>query len=148
NKGQSFRPTRRRGDTRHPSIYLGIETSDTKDQQTRLQRGLTITNSRRIREVSTDSAPAAIATINFFSLVNQLFGALLAFDMRMPPPTKGISTHETDTRNIAGRRSWVSNDALDPCTERPRNSVRDISAEGAFEFLRGVLAAAVCLSAT
>ncbi|PYL78471.1 MAG: hypothetical protein DMF27_03875 [Verrucomicrobia bacterium] len=54
---------------------------------------------------------------NFSSLVNQLFGTLLAFDMRT-------------------------------CTARPRNSVRDISAEGAFEFLRGVLAAALYFSAT
>src|SRR5439155_20209862 len=45
-KGQSFWSTRRGGDTRRTSIYLGIENSDTKDQQTRLQRGLTITNSR------------------------------------------------------------------------------------------------------
>src|SRR5438105_9877760 len=63
--------------------------------------------------------------------------------MRMPPPTKGISTHETDTWNIARRRSWISDDALDPCPARPRNSVRDISAEGAFEFLRSLLAAAL-----
>src|SRR2546429_8730859 len=80
---------------------------------------------------------------NFSSLVNQLFGTLLAFDMRMPLPMKGISIHESYTRNITGRRSWISNDALDPCPARPRNSVRDISAEGAFEFLRGVLAAAL-----
>ena len=32
--------------------------------------------------------------------------------MLMPPTTKGISTHETDTWNIAGRRTWVSDDAL------------------------------------
>src|SRR5437763_17141332 len=84
---------------------------------------------------------------NFSSLVNQLFGTLLAFDMRMPLPMKGISTHESYTRNITGRRSWISNDALDHCPARPRNSVRDISAEGAVQFLRGVLAAAVCLFA-
>src|SRR5207237_8423189 len=113
------------------------------DQQTRLQRGLTITNSRRIRGVLPRLRPAQIELHNFSSLVNRRFGTLLAFDMRMPLPMKGISTHETDTRNITGRRSWVSNDALDPCTARPRNSVRDISAEDAFEFLRGVLAAAV-----
>src|SRR6266550_2038256 len=88
-------------------------------------------------------APGANGAPQFFPLVNQLFGALLAFDMRMPLPMKGISTHESYTRNITGRRSWVSDDALDPCTARPRNSVRDISAEGAFEFLRGVLAAAL-----
>src|SRR5207247_9104908 len=87
--------------------------------------------------------PAQIELHNFSSLVNQLFGTLLAFDMRMLPPTKGVSTHETDTWNIAGRRSWVSNDALDPCTARPRNSVRDITAKGAFEFLRSLLAAAL-----
>src|SRR5437588_2685568 len=58
--------------------------------------------------------------------------------------TKGVhQPHESYTRNITGRRSWVSDNALDPCTARPRNSVRDISAEGAFEFLRGVLAAAL-----
>jgi hypothetical protein len=56
---------------------------------------------------------------------------------------KGISTHETDTWNIAGRRSWVSDDALDPGSARPTNSVGDISSKGAFEFLRSVLAAAL-----
>src|SRR2546423_6827155 len=62
--------------------------------------------------------------------------------MRMPPLAKGISTHETDTRNIAGRRSWLSNDAVDCSSARSTNSVRDISSKGAFEFLRVLLAAA------
>src|SRR5204863_6430808 len=84
-----------------------------------------------------------IELYNFSSLVNQRLGTLLALDMRMLPLTKGTSTHETDTWNITGRRSWISNDALDPCTARPRNSVRDISAQGAFEFLRSLLAAAL-----
>src|SRR5256886_8223927 len=47
------RSTRRRGDTRPTSIYLGIENSDTKDQQTRLQRGLTITRHAMSYSIST-----------------------------------------------------------------------------------------------
>src|SRR5207248_10770248 len=91
--------------------------------------------------------PAPIKLHKLSCFVNPLLGTLLAFYMRMPLAMKGISTHETDTWNIARRRSWISNAALDPCPARPRNSVRDISAEGAVQFLRGVLAAAVCLFA-
>ena len=64
-------------------------------------------NSRRIREFLPRLRPAQIEVHNFSSLVNQRFGTLLAFDMRMPQPMKGISTHESYTRNITGRRSWV-----------------------------------------
>jgi hypothetical protein len=46
-------------------------------------------------------------------IVNQVLRTTLAFVMRMLPPMKGISTHETDTWNIAGRRSWISNDTVD-----------------------------------
>src|SRR6266446_2339105 len=63
--------------------------------------------------------------------------------MRMLQFTKGISTHETDTWNIARRRSWISNDALDFSSARSTNSVGDISSRGAFEFLRSLLAAAL-----
>jgi hypothetical protein len=77
-----------------------------------------------------------------FSLVNR-FGTLLAFDMQMPSPMKGISTHETDTWNIAGRRSWISDDALAVGSARSTNSIGGISPKGAFEFLRSLLAAAL-----
>jgi len=79
-------------------------------------------------------APGANRAPQFFSLINQLPGTPLAFDMRMPP-RKGISTHETDIWNIARRRSWISDDALDPGSARSTNSVGDIVAEGTGEFL-------------
>src|SRR2546430_10538908 len=120
------------------------EASQFRDQKSRLH----------LREFAKDSrffapfAPGANRAPQFFSLVNRVLRTPLAFGKLMPRLTKGVhQSHETDTWNIAGRRSWISNDALDPCTARPRNSVRDISAEGAFQFLRGVLAAAVCLFA-
>src|SRR6266705_2224693 len=58
---------------------------------------------------------------------------------------KGNSTHETDTWNIARRRSCISNDALDARDARSGNSVGHIFAKGAFEFLRSLQAAALYL---
>jgi len=79
-------------------------------------------------------APGANRAPQFFPLVNQRFGTLLAFARLMRPSTKG-TLHETDTWNIAGRRSWLSDDALDFSSPRSTNSVGNISAKGAFEFL-------------
>ena len=101
------------------------------------------------REFAEDSrvfaafAPAQIALQIFFPLVNRLLRTPLAFGKLMLQFMKGISTHETDTWNIARRRSWLSNDALDFSSARSTNSVGDISSKGAFEFLRSLLAAAL-----
>ena len=101
------------------------------------------------REFAEDSrvfaafAPAQIALQIFFPLVNRLLRTPLAFGKLMLQFMKGISTHETDTWNIARRRSWISNDALDFSSARSTNSVGDISSKGAFEFLRSLLAAAL-----
>src|SRR6266446_3035680 len=114
-----------------------------RDQRSRLHLREFAKNSRIFRHPHRRKP----GSCNFFSLVNQLFGTLLAFDMRMPSPTKGISTHETDTWNIARRRSWLSDDALDFSSARSTNSVGDISSKGAFEFLRSLLAAALLVFA-
>src|SRR5437870_1694093 len=56
--------------------------------------------------------------------------------------------YETNPGHVARGRCFVSNDALDACFARPRNSIGDIGAEGAFQFLRSILAAALCFSAS
>ncbi len=82
-------------------------------------------NSRRIREFLPRLRPAANRAPQFFSLVNRVLRTPLAFDMLMPPSTKGDhQAHETDTWNIAGRRSWVSDDALDSGFARSTNVSR------------------------
>src|SRR5580704_8965173 len=59
-----------------------------------------------------------------------------------------IYGYEISAGNIAGRRCFVSNDALDPylacCAER----VDGIGAAGALRFLRSLLAASLCLLAS
>jgi hypothetical protein len=62
------------------------EGSQFRDQMSRLDLREFAKNSR----IFTAFAPGANRAPQFFSLVNQLFGTLLAFDMQMPPLTKGI----------------------------------------------------------
>jgi hypothetical protein len=51
--------------------------------------------------------------LHFSSLVDQLLTTLLAFDKLMPCVNERNQVYETDTRNIAERRSGVSSYALD-----------------------------------
>ena len=100
-------------------------------------------NSRRIREFLPRLRTAQIELHSFSSLVNRVLRTPLAFDVLILRQRKAIQDYETDTWNIARRRSWVSDDALDPGSARSTNSVGDISSKCAFEFLRSLLAAAL-----
>ena len=114
--------------------HLASASSEDSSSTTESRHKDEFVNSRRIREFLPRLRPAQIELHNFFPLVNRRFGTLLAFDMRMPPLMKGISTHETDTWNIAGRRSWISDDALDFGFARPRNSVGKIAQKALSNF--------------
>src|SRR6266576_598141 len=89
-------------------------------------------------------APGANRAPQFSSLVDQLLRPRLARDELIYCQRKeSHQVYETDTRDIARRRSCVSNDTLDFSSARSTNSVGDISSKGAFEFLRSLLAAAL-----
>src|SRR5207249_7010459 len=92
--------------------------------------------------------PAQIELHNFSSLVNRVLRIPLAFDVLILRQRKAIQDYETDTRNIAGGRSGVSIDALDPGLARSTVRSNGNSKKGAFQFLRSILAASLQLCAT
>src|SRR4051812_10160869 len=93
-------------------------------------RGFSLREFVRIREFLPRLRRAQMALHSFFHRVDRGLRTPPAFDMRRRPPMKGISTHETDTWNITGRRSWVSDDALDSNSPRSTNSVGSFVAKG------------------
>src|SRR6266550_5378669 len=105
-------------------------------------------NSRRIREFLLRLRPAQIELHNFSSLVNRVLRTPLAFDVLILRQRKAIQDYETDTRNIAGRRSGVSSDALDSGLARSTVRSNGNSKRSAFQFLRSLLAAALRVFAT
>src|SRR2546430_235460 len=76
-------------------------------------------------------APGANRAPQFSSLVDQLLRPRLARDELIDCQRKeSHQVYETDTRDIARRRSWVSDDALDFSSACSTNSVGDISSKG------------------
>ena len=105
-------------------------------------------NSRRIREFSRRLRPAQIELHNISSFVNRVLRTPLAFDVLIFRQRKAFQYYETDTRNIAGGRSGVSIDALDPGLARSTIRSNGNGKRSAFRFLRSVLATALYLFAT
>ena len=80
-------------------------------------------------------ATTQIRSASFSSLVDRLLRTPLAFDVLILRQRKAIQDYETDTRNIAGRRSCVSNDALDSGLARSTVRSNGNSKRSAFRFL-------------
>src|SRR5207237_4337360 len=80
-------------------------------------------------------APGANRAPQFSTLVNRVLRTTLAFDVLILPQRKAIQDYETDTRNIAGGRSWISSDAMDSRFARSTVRSNGNRKRSAFRFL-------------